>query len=201
MIGLLSILNIVATLIGVLVTILAAVIAIVGGLGFLEIRRWQENTKKIENEAETTRKNVDFIIELRAKAESYVNSLRQEVENLPRSSLTEEPSGKVREKLAEFSHRLETLGILGVTLKPEDYNNRGDDFYYKEKYDLALKTYEKAIELKPDYAEAWSNKSFALAKLGRFDEALKASEKAIELKPDYAEAWNCKAIQLGYLGR
>jgi hypothetical protein len=52
----LSILNMVATLIGVLVTILAMIIAIVGGLGFLEIKRWQENRKKIEDDAEATKK-------------------------------------------------------------------------------------------------------------------------------------------------
>jgi hypothetical protein len=40
----------------VLVTILAVIIAIVGGLGFLEIKRWQENRKKIEDDAEATKK-------------------------------------------------------------------------------------------------------------------------------------------------
>jgi hypothetical protein len=52
----LSILNMVATLIGVLVTILAVIIAIVGGLGFLEIKRWQGNRKKIEDYAKATKK-------------------------------------------------------------------------------------------------------------------------------------------------
>lgn len=52
----LSILNMVVTLIGVLVIILVVVIAIVGGLGFLEIKRWQENRKKIEDDAEATKK-------------------------------------------------------------------------------------------------------------------------------------------------
>ncbi len=52
----LSILNMVVTLIGVLVTILAVIIAIVGILGFLEIKRWQENRKKIEDDAEATKK-------------------------------------------------------------------------------------------------------------------------------------------------
>ncbi len=47
----LNILNMVATLMGVLVTILAVVIAIVGGLGFFEIRRWQKLRKNTENDA------------------------------------------------------------------------------------------------------------------------------------------------------
>ena len=49
------------------------------------------------------------------------------------------------------------------------------------------------MELKPDYAEAWDSRGFALAKLGRYDEALKAIDKAMELKPDFAEALFHKA--------
>ncbi len=197
----LNILNMVATLMDVLVTILAVVIAIAGGLGFLEIKRWRETRKNIEDDAETTKKIVDFIKELRAKAESDVKVLRHEVESFPRPSLTEEPSSEVREKLAEFSHRLQTLEILGVSLKPEDYIMRGDDFYYRGTYELALKAYEKAIELKPDHADAWNNKSRALGGLGRHDESLKASEKAIELKPNHADAWNNKGVELYSLER
>ncbi len=52
----LSILNMVVTLIGVLVIILVVVIAIVGVLGFLEIKRWRENRKKIEDNAKATKK-------------------------------------------------------------------------------------------------------------------------------------------------
>jgi tetratricopeptide (TPR) repeat protein len=54
--------------------------------------------------------------------------------------------------------------------------------------------------LKPDYAEAWNNKSAALGRLGRFEEALHASNKAIELKPWFAVAWCNKGAALGWLG-
>jgi tetratricopeptide (TPR) repeat protein len=52
------------------------------------------------------------------------------------------------------------------------------------KYDEAVKTYDKVIELKPsDLAGAWVGKSKALQHLGRYDEAAKAREKAIEIAP------------------
>jgi tetratricopeptide (TPR) repeat protein len=55
----------------------------------------------------------------------------------------------------------------------------------------ALASYERAIELKPDYAVAWRNRGSALDDAKRHEEALASFERAIELKPDYAEAhWN-----------
>jgi hypothetical protein len=57
--------------------------------------------------------------------------------------------------------------------------------------DEAVASYDKAISLKPDYAESWSNRGIVLQELKRLDEALASFDKAISLKPDYAMAcWN-----------
>ena len=58
---------------------------------------------------------------------------------------------------------------------------------------LKVRASEKAIELEPDYAEAWYHKGTVLVDLGRSDEALKALEKATELKSDNAEVWYNRA--------
>ena len=58
----------------------------------------------------------------------------------------------------------------------------------------ALASYDKAIALKPDYAEAFNNRGIALRQLKRFDEALASYDKAIALKPDYADAFNNRGI-------
>ena len=49
----------------------------------------------------------------------------------------------------------------------------------------ALASYDKAIALKPDYAEAHNNRGNALRDLKRPEEALASYDKAIALKPDY----------------
>ncbi|TMH32057.1 MAG: tetratricopeptide repeat protein [Betaproteobacteria bacterium] len=54
---------------------------------------------------------------------------------------------------------------------------------------------EKALALKPDYAEARNNLGLALASLGRIDDALEQYREALKLEPDYAEAHN----NLGFL--
>ncbi len=49
-------------------------------------------------------------------------------------------------------------------------------------------SYCKAIELKPNYAEAYSNLGNVLRDLGKLQDAELSTRKAIELKPNYAEA-------------
>lgn len=54
----------------------------------------------------------------------------------------------------------------------------------------ALKDYNKAIELKPDYYKAYNNRGILKSsELKKDNDALKDFEKAIEINPDYAEAY------------
>jgi Flp pilus assembly protein TadD len=47
----------------------------------------------------------------------------------------------------------------------------------------ALYRWERAVELDPSYAQAWSNLAIAYEHAGRFDDARKAYETAIKLDP------------------
>jgi tetratricopeptide (TPR) repeat protein len=51
--------------------------------------------------------------------------------------------------------------------------------------------YEKAIEIKPDFDEAYYSIGFVYASSNKFKEAIEAYEKAIEIKPSNS----CKAIE------
>ena len=66
---------------------------------------------------------------------------------------------------------------------------------------LALELIDRAIEIKPDYAEAWSNRGNALSDLKRYEEALANCDKAIEIKPDFIQAWICRGNALHNLKR
>ena len=67
--------------------------------------------------------------------------------------------------------------------------------------DEAMAHYRKALEIKPDYAEAHNNLGIALAGRGRIDEAIAHYRKALEIKPNYAEAHNNLGIALAGCGR
>ena len=64
----------------------------------------------------------------------------------------------------------------------------------------ALASYDKAILINPDYAEAWSNRGNALIELGRPEDATKNYTRAIELQPVNAEAYSNRGTALLELG-
>ena len=64
----------------------------------------------------------------------------------------------------------------------------------------AVQGYDGAIRLKPDFAEAHSNRGIVLKDLGRLDEAVASYDKAIQLTPDYAEAYYNKGVTLKMSG-
>jgi predicted O-linked N-acetylglucosamine transferase (SPINDLY family) len=70
-----------------------------------------------------------------------------------------------------------------------------------QRYEEAIAHFDKAISLKADYAEAWSNKGNTLHELKRYSEALTHYDKAISLKFDFIEAWASKGAALHELKR
>ncbi len=57
-------------------------------------------------------------------------------------------------------------------------------------YDQSIACFQRALQLKPDFAEGYNNLGAALKAQGRVDAAITKYHKAVELKPDYAEAHN-----------
>ena len=66
---------------------------------------------------------------------------------------------------------------MGVTLQDQG------------KLEEAIEAYNKALAIKPDYAEAYYNMGIALQDQGKLEEAIEAYNKALAIKPDYAEAY------------
>jgi Flp pilus assembly protein TadD len=58
----------------------------------------------------------------------------------------------------------------------------------QQKLDDAEKSFNKAIELKPDLAEAFTGRQLRLAR-NKVDDAVKTLQRATSLQPDQAEAW------------
>ena len=56
-------------------------------------------------------------------------------------------------------------------------------------YDEAIEEYTKAIELNPNYVEAYNNRACAYKKKGQYDLAIDECNKAIDLDPNLAGAY------------
>ena len=65
----------------------------------------------------------------------------------------------------------------------------------------AIAAYDQAIRLKPDYAEAYSNRGNEKNALGRHEDAIADCNQAVRLKPDLAEAYNNRGNAKSDLGR
>ena len=96
-----------------------------------------------------------------------------------------------------------------ATSNPEayDYYLRGRKFLYamsSRDFQHAIRMYDKAIELDPNYANAYAGIADTYSQIYRFadatpenaTQALKASERAIELDPDSAEAHASRGLSL-----
>ena len=57
------------------------------------------------------------------------------------------------------------------------------------RYEEAIKAFDKATEINPQYDIAWYEKGIALANSGRYWKAVDAFDKAIEINPQYDIAW------------
>jgi tetratricopeptide (TPR) repeat protein len=69
------------------------------------------------------------------------------------------------------------------------------------KKDTALASYDRALALRPDSAEALSNRGLTLHKLKRFEEALASFDRALTLRPDFAAALLNRGLTLHELKR
>jgi hypothetical protein len=62
------------------------------------------------------------------------------------------------------------------TTRAAELKNEGNNFFKQGDYEKALQCYGKAVELAPDYTDAWNNIYLTLVKQERTDEAAKCKE-------------------------
>jgi tetratricopeptide (TPR) repeat protein len=79
--------------------------------------------------------------------------------------------------------------------------NLADSYAQAGRYDEAIATFRRALELRPTDADGWNDLGNVLALVGRAEEALAHFERALELKPDFAEAYSNYGHALQSVGR
>jgi tetratricopeptide (TPR) repeat protein len=90
---------------------------------------------------------------------------------------------------------------LAVSPSSLAHYNLGVHLDGQGRWDEAITHYRRALEIKPDFAEAHYNWGVDLARQGRWDEAVSRYDHALRLKPDHAEAHYNWGIALARQGQ
>ncbi len=105
-------------------------------------------------------------------------------------------------KNSKQRHTGKSLSSLpGMRRDVQDWFNEALRHHRAGRINEAVAHYQRAIALKPDYAEIHNNLGAALAARGTIDEAMAHYQRAIALKTDYAEAHNNLGAALAARGR
>ena len=75
-----------------------------------------------------------------------------------------------------------------------DYYDRGNAKQELKEYKAAITDYDKAIELNPNFTEAYSKRGNVKFFLQEYQEAILDYDKAIELNPNYYKAYSNRAV-------
>ena len=86
-----------------------------------------------------------------------------------------------------------TPNIWGA-IKAQRYYYQGQQLIEAGDYEAAIKAYNKAVKIKPDFAYALTNRGFAQGRLGKHLEKFHSCAQATYVAPNFAEAWNCKGL-------
>ena len=74
------------------------------------------------------------------------------------------------------------------SIKANDLLVEGKGLYDAGKYEEAVASFDKAIEIKPEFVDVWKSKGDALLELKKYEEAIASYDKAIEADPKDAIA-------------
>ncbi len=72
--------------------------------------------------------------------------------------------------------------------RPEEFLNLSLMYYNASDYEGCIRAAQRALRLKPDYAEAYNNICSAYNAMNKFEEGVKACESALKIKPGYTLA-------------
>ena len=73
---------------------------------------------------------------------------------------------------------------------PVLFNIQGTLLKSLRQFDLSFAAFNKALAIKPEYADAYNNMGNAFQEQGKLEEAVEAYNKVLAIKPDYADAYN-----------
>ena len=208
----LAVVAIVLTVFGIVVPIGTYIGAVFTFKEFEEIKtQAQSYVEEIKAYRDTSEAHFQYMTAQRASQDPFaaIHEAR-DIRDNPKASSTDkaiaeaillQEQGKIEEALKIWRGIADAFEEVDRELSARAWLSVGYLFYLQEKHEDAIAAYDQAIQLKPDYAGAYSNRGVAKSELGRHEDAIADYNQAIQLKPNYAEAYNNRGVAKNDLGR
>jgi len=82
----------------------------------------------------------------------------------------------------------------------DEYLESSKEYFRRGNLSLAISDLTKAIEINPDYADAYNNRGFVYIQQGNLPQAISDFNKAIEINPNFADAYSNRGSVYGMQG-
>ncbi|MEN3367960.1 MAG: protein O-mannosyl-transferase [Verrucomicrobiota bacterium] len=110
-------------------------------------------------------------------------------------------SARLQASSWQNSETLWTHALASATDNSTAEAQLGHAYYLKQKMELAIAHFEKALQIEPNQAFAQSTLGMVLLEMGRVDESLAHLQKAVEVQPDSLEAHANLGLAFLQMGR
>lgn len=120
----------------------------------------------------------------------FIEDFRQNVSDAEAMINRGADKNAVQGKLTEIER--ETLAMKKL--------DEGLALHEQDNFQGAIKLYNEAIQLKPDFSWAYNNRGIVYYNLGKYQQAIADCSKAIELNPKFAEAYQLRSLSYKKLG-
>jgi len=112
-----------------------------------------------------------------------------EQKNISQELLDKLKETKSEEEAASLEEEIWDAWLVSGSATVDTLMKRGLEYQAQEDLEGARDAFDRAIALKPDYAEGWNRRAVLFFNDGKYDEAIRDLETAITYEPRHFGAW------------
>jgi tetratricopeptide (TPR) repeat protein len=124
-----------------------------------------------------------------AQSEKEVGDVREGLENLSQDLLDKLKTTETDEEAAVLEEEVWDAWLVSGSPTVDVLMQRGLEYQAQENLEAARDAFDRAIALKPEYAEAWNRRAVLFFNDGKYDEAIADLESALTHEGRHFGAW------------
>jgi tetratricopeptide (TPR) repeat protein len=124
-----------------------------------------------------------------AQSESGVSDSQKALENLSQDLLDKLETIESETEAATIEEEIWDAWLVSGSATVDIMMKRGLEYQESEDAESARDMFDRAIAIKPDYAEAWNRRALLFFNDGKYDEAIADLESTLTYEPRHFGAW------------